>query len=305
MAVSQLSPAEILGKIRYDPLTKKGSVYDVIRLVTGYAQKDITHEYRAIAGKFPDVLGKVQDFKFPGQGQRLTPVAHLSTLIEIAWLCPGRHAKEFRRTGAVTLCRALGGDLSLVEEIKKRHADVSEEEQAAFLEGTGVTAAEANGQALQERSVSLEERLVALEERRVGVQKRKLEILEHAADMLRSMAEREADARHRLFLEDSSKNAVVMYASLATGKRLAIEGGGDGADEPVTIAEVAGALGLDVARQDLARLGRAVARAYREAHGGEEPPKHKQFVDGAVRLVNSYFHKDRALIEAAVRACYE
>ena len=32
MAVSQLSPAEILGKIRYDPLTKKGSVLDVVRL---------------------------------------------------------------------------------------------------------------------------------------------------------------------------------------------------------------------------------------------------------------------------------
>jgi hypothetical protein len=35
---------------------------------------------------------------------------------------PGRVAQEFRRASAATVCRVLGGDVSLVAEIKTRHA---------------------------------------------------------------------------------------------------------------------------------------------------------------------------------------
>ena len=37
----------------------------------------------------------------------------------------------------------LGGDLSLVEDIRKRHAETTEEEREAFLEGTGFEGAQA------------------------------------------------------------------------------------------------------------------------------------------------------------------
>lgn len=41
MAVATFTPSEILQKIRYEPSTKKGSVYDVIRLVTGCETKHV------------------------------------------------------------------------------------------------------------------------------------------------------------------------------------------------------------------------------------------------------------------------
>ena len=238
MAVATFTPAEILQKIRYDPSTKKGSVYDVIRLVTGCETKHAGQTLSSITDKFPEVTKNFGDFQFPGRGQRPTPVAFLKDLIEIAWLCPGKHAKEFRRTGAVTLCRALGGDLSLVDEIRARHGEVSETEQEALLAGTGVTAAEANGQALvpmhpeEERALKLrnDEQALDVFEKAGAAMKR-----------LREWAAEEEDVRHRLFLEDTAKNMFVRYATLVTG----VESSLTGAEVrlPLTISGVAADLG--------------------------------------------------------------
>ena len=158
--------------------------------------------------KFPDVSGKLRYFKFPGQGQRLTPVAPVPVLVEIAWLLPGKQAAEFRRQGARTLCRALGGDLSLVEEIKARHAEVANtHEQAAFLGGTGVSVAEANCQALAivpSKGLALDE-----EERCAKLQKLDLDNLRTALELSASIYEvagRETDDRQRVWLHDQSKN---------------------------------------------------------------------------------------------------
>ena len=56
---------------------------------------------------------------------RETPVADAATLVEVAWLCPGKAAIAFRRQGAETVCRMLGGDLTLVDEIQHRHAQLA------------------------------------------------------------------------------------------------------------------------------------------------------------------------------------
>ena len=55
--------------------------------------------------------------KIDGKGKE-TPAAGAATLVEIAWLCPGKIAASFKRKGAETVCRMLGGDLTLVDEIQ-------------------------------------------------------------------------------------------------------------------------------------------------------------------------------------------
>jgi hypothetical protein len=242
------------------------------------------------------VSQKVGNFKFPGRGQRPTPVAFIKDLIEIAWLCPGKQAKEFRRTGAVTLCRALGGDLSLVDEIRVRHGEVSADDRDALLAGTGISAAEANGQAMQaihpeeHRALKLhnDERALAIFERAGTTMK-----------MLREWAIDETDARHRLFLEDTAMNMFMRYAALVTESG----NGAAGAEPrmPLTISGVAADLGfrrLDGGQ--LAAVGKTAASLYRALHG-QGPPKHLQYVDGAPRNVNSYTTEDRDLLEEAVR----
>ncbi len=50
----------------------------------------------------------------------MTPVADAATatVVEIAWLLPGK-ATAFRRKGAESVCPLLGGDLRLVDEIHR------------------------------------------------------------------------------------------------------------------------------------------------------------------------------------------
>ena len=60
---------------------------------------------------------KLSHFRFPGQGQRSTAVACATGIIEIVLLLPGKQAARVRRQAAELLCRYLGGDISLVEEV--------------------------------------------------------------------------------------------------------------------------------------------------------------------------------------------
>ena len=60
---------------------------------------------------------KLNHFRFPGQGQRSTPVACATGIIELVLLLPGKQAARVRRQAAELLCRYLGGDLALVDEI--------------------------------------------------------------------------------------------------------------------------------------------------------------------------------------------
>ena len=291
-----LTPQQILARIRYDTDSQRGSVLDVVQLVTGCAQANASRDLQRILEVHPDLRPKMKDLKFTGRGQRPTPVAPLPVLIEIAWLCPGRHAQAFRRTGARTLCRALGGDLSLIDEIKARHEEVAgTDEQAALLAGTGVSTAVANGQALQPVVSALD-----VDERRMRLKAMELQCGRDAielADMLKDRARHEADGRQQIFLEDTAKNLLRTYVPGAMIKSTE----DDGLNDPVTLSDVAGNLGFNnLSRAQLQALGKEVARLYREEHD-EGPPKHAQFVDGAVRKVCSYFEKDRPLIEEAIR----
>ena len=60
-------------------------------------------------------------------------MADAATLVEIAWLCPGKVAMDSRRKGAEMMCRMLGGDLSLVKDIQRRHAQIAGTAEEDFL----------------------------------------------------------------------------------------------------------------------------------------------------------------------------
>jgi hypothetical protein len=108
------------------------------------------------------------------------------------------------------------------------------------------------------------------------------------------------DTRLRLSVEDSLKT------SLLGSPALAITDGAittAGPQQSVSVGEVAQKLGVAsrMKHGDSIAIGKAVAKAYLEKHG-ERPPKHRQWVDGAEREVNSYTEADRKLIEKAIRA---
>ena len=57
------------------------------------------------------------DFKIRGRGQKSTPVIGIRGAVELILLLPGQQAARVRRQAAELLCRYLGGDISLVDEV--------------------------------------------------------------------------------------------------------------------------------------------------------------------------------------------
>ncbi|CAN0114023.1 unnamed protein product [Ectocarpus sp. 12 AP-2014] len=125
--------------IRVDEATGEASLIDLVRMLCpdktpDYVKKTLS---RVIAqdgnGDLESPLaGRVHYIKINGHGQ-VTPVGDAKTAVEVAWLLPSTRAKEFRRQSAETICRVLGGDVTLCEEIEERCARLqSTEEGMAF-----------------------------------------------------------------------------------------------------------------------------------------------------------------------------
>ena len=96
---------------------RRVSVLDLIKVVTkSKYERDV---WRDLREHHPEVVAEVsQDFQFPGQGQRATPVTDVRGVVIIINLLPGKIAANFRACGADIIVRYLGGDESLISEIK-------------------------------------------------------------------------------------------------------------------------------------------------------------------------------------------
>ena len=93
------------------------SVYDVLGAITGYAPEDRHKLFQRLCEQFPEVRAICTNFKFPGRGQRDTPVTDAEGITQIIMLLPGRAAAIARQSAANVVVRYLGGDVSLVREI--------------------------------------------------------------------------------------------------------------------------------------------------------------------------------------------
>ena len=93
------------------------SIVDVAMAVTGKPQHDAAQDFRRLSTQYTEVGATCSHYRFPGRGQRDTPVADVRGIVEIVMLLPGRQAARIRRQAAELLCRFLGGDLELVDEV--------------------------------------------------------------------------------------------------------------------------------------------------------------------------------------------
>ena len=105
------------------PIRKTGeepphiSVIDVAAVITGKNHDAAAQDFRRMSERYPEVRAKCTDYKFPGRRQRNTPVTCATGVIELVMLLPGRIAARVRSEAARILCRYLGGDLGLVDEV--------------------------------------------------------------------------------------------------------------------------------------------------------------------------------------------
>ena len=108
-----------LGRIRKtSERLPRVAVYDVIAAITGLpTSSNCSQAWARLKEHHPEVITFCDDFQFPGQGQRPTPVCDARGITEIIMLLPGTAAAQFRKRSADVVVKFLGGCPSLVEEI--------------------------------------------------------------------------------------------------------------------------------------------------------------------------------------------
>lgn len=266
-------------------------------------------------------------FKFPGRGQQDQPVITFPGAIKLAMFLPGENAKRNRSIMSKILIRYFAGDKSLIQEIEANsvsdapisqmaRATISAEKEADLMEVE--TAAIVNVKKRSIEDLEIEERISAIARSNAETQKlisdaKKVEaeakqiaaetdkgLLREYAHLCDSNLYLTMDERAKLLLKDHFLNVLVMSDSPKQQQCIT--------DVPqqqntrfLTISEEAKKLGYNFNNEQLIRIGKQLSKAYFQLNN-TRPTKHDQFVDGAVRNVNTYQEKDRSLIHEAIHA---
>lgn len=91
------------GVLRTDGFGKY-SVFDLIRIC---GQKNPYEFWNRLQIKYPDVLTGCTNLKFPGKGQKETPVTDKEGLLKVIGLLPGAISDKYRDTAAKTVLQLL------------------------------------------------------------------------------------------------------------------------------------------------------------------------------------------------------
>jgi len=97
------------------------SVYDLIEVIGG--QKNPRKVWERLTVSFPEVVAKCHNLKFPGAGQRNTPVCDRQVALEIIGLLPGAVGKKYREEAAKLFLRYMDADVTVATEVVKRSTD--------------------------------------------------------------------------------------------------------------------------------------------------------------------------------------
>ena len=80
-------PAQIR---KTDDTPPRASVIDIATIITGRGADYASQAVRNVCEKYPEVSGRIADYKFPGRRQRNTPVADVKGIVESRFSCEQR-----------------------------------------------------------------------------------------------------------------------------------------------------------------------------------------------------------------------
>ena len=264
-------------------VTDDGLLYavDLVMVVTG---KDRDYAGQVLRSISHDIFHpmKFHERQLSTRGGLKTKLVSFQDAIELVMVLPGHKAKETRTQFAEIIKRYLAGDMSLVSEIETNAESSSPIAQLARLP-------EDNPRHKRIKREDLE--LIMLER---DVQEKHIKNLQSFMGLMNTIRPdwMQTDTRFRLQTEDMIKN---IYGAPSVP---AIT------NEPIqskttslSISQLVQELGGKVLKHaDACRAGSLAAKRYRALHHDLDPPKHRQWVDGAERGVNSYTEDDRELL---------
>lgn len=224
------------------------------------------------------------NFKFPGRGAGEQPVISFPGALKLIMFLPGETAKQHRASMVTILQKYFAGDPSLLREIEDNAASNSAISQLARASLAGAGSVEDSLD--RKRKRDLED--TQLHDLKVGI------VTKFATTMDLINPSWREDTRLRLKTEDWLKNAAFNNGVPA------ITNGEEHLSKSISVSQIAHEMGYNNLKHGiLCKIGHAAARKYRDKYD-VDPPVHKQWVDGAERLVKSYTERDRELIEEAI-----
>lgn len=119
-----------------------------------------THQgapWKRLLEAHPQLCTECTKFKFPGRGSRGITVVDAKTAVKIVMVLPGRAAAASRERMATVVCRYLGGDLSLIEEVRQLDAAHRHNEEQQGSANPLMSAFRANAQQHQQDQQSVPE----------------------------------------------------------------------------------------------------------------------------------------------------
>lgn len=268
---------------------------------TGASSRNAFKRLIAEESKFKnEILELTEYIRFPGAKQE-TPTMTLRGLQRLLMILGGRVATDYRKLMESTFTRVMGGDTSLVEIIEANAAS-TEPVQQAFKRALAQEPVEP---VLDDMCKRHKKDLAELDilERKKAIQAKEMSNFKTWKELMDSVEPNWLkDQRLKLQTEDHLKNLLFnAQNTLALPNTPALL---EVPDQPplqsISIGQVIRDLGFSYSQTDLIPIGKMTAKAYRDAHS-KDPPKHRQWVDGCERNVNSYTERDRALMENAVR----
>ncbi|KAG5186211.1 hypothetical protein JKP88DRAFT_156894 [Tribonema minus] len=316
---------DVTAAIRVDTATNKGSVIDVIKIVQSCNASDASTYCKRLLDDIGTDLGtRCVQLRINSKG-RLTPCADAKTLVEIVWSLPGKAAREFRRQSAANVCRVLGGDLSIVQEVEARHHALQQTEggraaQKFLLEDSesSVGGEMISGLPLElalanetQKSAYFEARM--REEAAIATKKARAQFAVEGYELLRSMGA--ADHRDCITFSDAVRRAVTDGGGAAVVEARALA-----ADDPtiptpqcdpfyrgeeISMHTVAHEMRVKIPEQGEGRIGKRMKALYTERYGDAAaaniPTRNIEF-RGQIWPANSYWARDADLMKRAVQS---
>ena len=279
------------------------SIRDIIMHMCDRPNDHATKTWRDLKDDFKnEIKDLVKEYQFPGRGQSAQPVVTFPGAIRLSMFLPGEHAKRHRSAMSKILARYFAGDKSLLAEIEANAVSTQPVAQMA-RESLGLSTSDEKALELRKRTLEVDNMELDIQKKRMSItleiHKQKMDNIQQFQSLMTGLRNDPViDVRTRLKLEDMAKNDIMQ----PDHQRLALENGESTNLKSISIGEVAASMGYkNLAHGESIRIGNEATRLYRERHGGETPPKHAQWVDGAERMINLYTEQDRDILEKAVK----
>jgi len=305
---------------------ERWAVYDFVNLV---CDKNIKDSYGRIT--FTRLTNDMSEFaneartlclswKFPGRGQQETPTMSIRGLQRLLMILGGKVASEYRALVETTFTRVMAGDRSLIKIIESNSVSNSAINMT-FREALVNDPSPGDGpkdDALDSMTLAYQNEDKALE-----LRKRKLEvdIMELAYKKQKTDAHFEYENKQmqiqkdRLeFMKMVSPHGMIddqvrmmfkdtMMNQMRNDSPLQITNGesnNNPNNKVITLSSVASEIGMRFTSDELKRIGKNLKNIYVDKYG-DNPGRHEQSVDGAVRMVNLYTKRDQDMMEQALR----